>query len=311
MAEENHAETIASLTLSAVAAQQVPQIKTLDDGRTFIFQPTGEGRYEFEDITMTNGVAPLPAHDVHQRLTVQTAGSMIAYINRFKNSDTVLFADIGKNRFDCAIDYHEAPTANDPSPEAGAAEAGAVAATPAISVKAGAKLLVHRAVLQLDFSEQWKVWTTANERVMSHLAFSKFIEENAEDIIEPAGTSLLEIVNDLRAVGNRTVNSSVRNGVLEKFEFKNDKGVVSDKAVEIPSTFTLYIPVYFGARQIPIKAFLRRDVDDDGLLKLSIKLNRLETVRQGEFHEISATIEGGINDGDHPYSTPILYGAIG
>lgn len=299
MSTENHAETIARLTVGQV--YPVPITEVLDDGRIIQYVPKGKDNYEARDITESyRRPAPIPPY-VTQNLTVQMAGSMIGYVNRFKNADTVIFASIVSNSFQAIIDYHKMPLANLPSD-------GTTDKAPA-SHEAVAQLKAHRANLQLQFSEQWGIWTGANEDDMRHVKFAKFLEENADDVISPPGNELLQIISDIKATQNMAVQSSVRQGAVEKFQFVNDKGVMTDKGVELPQFFTISIPVYFGGRAVPIKCFLRREVED-GVLTLSYSINRMETVRQNEFHEIAAAIDDGVNaTGSDAANVPVLYGA--
>jgi hypothetical protein len=70
---------------------------------------------------------------IKQAVTVQTQDSLVEYVNRYKGADTVLFADISSNTIVATVDYH---------------------------AKDKAANVAHRAVLNLPFSEEWRLWTT-------------------------------------------------------------------------------------------------------------------------------------------------------
>src|SRR5437879_731882 len=91
-----------------VGALHQPTTFDLPDGRKFVALPGREGAYTLEHITLANAAEVLMPKVVAQHVKMQTANSLIDYINRFKNTDTVLFADIDNDTIVSIVDYHGA-----------------------------------------------------------------------------------------------------------------------------------------------------------------------------------------------------------
>jgi uncharacterized protein YfdQ (DUF2303 family) len=257
MAENNEAETIATLATRAVSA---PQIIKADDGREFLITPD---TMKAGDISPPNTIKVLMPQVVTQHIKVQTTESLADYVNRFKNADTVLFADITNNTISAIVDYHKA----------------------AVDAPLGPQLATHRATLALPFSLEWQTWQRANGKLMSHLEFATFLEENSVDIKSPAGADLLELCRDLQVAHNVNFGSQVRMGDVTKIEYQKDNDAKTKGGVSLPTSIILSIPVYFGEQPVPMTAFMRRKIGD-GALYLGVQLSRAENVRQEEFHRI-------------------------
>lgn len=253
MTESTEAGTIASLAAKAAGAHVV---KTGDE-REFLIVPSGFSEKEVSD---AHGLKLAKPKYIKQTVTIETADSLVDYVNRFKVSDTMLFADISANRIVALVDYH-------------AAEAAAHVA--------------HRAKMELPFSEEWALWTKITGKLMPQLEFARLIEENAADIRAPSAGELLDACRDLQV--RRKVNfiKAVRtNSDNETFEYSEETNATSKKGdLELPTKFVLGLPVYFGSPETEIHAFLRWRLEE-GQLTLGIQLHRTEHVRQAVFKQI-------------------------
>lgn len=284
MSDENHVETATRLALSTVQASEV--IK-LDDGRILAFVPRGPGMVAMENITQPHTLAPPLPTFVKQNVTLQDEGSLVLYANKFKNNDTLLFADIAADRIVAAIDYHNIPTANRP---------GDVQATPPggpTSDQPKAQLLAHSAVLHMPKSEEWTTWTGVDGKLMPQLDFTRFLEENSIDVIEPDAASLIEVCRDMQALRKVNFTSIVRlnSNNAERLEYTDETKANAKGGVEIPTAFKLNIPVYFNGEPYDLLARLRWELRD-GDLKLGVKLVRAEKLRQTVFKEVVGAISG-------------------
>lgn len=271
-------EAVSGLVL---ASQAKPVVIEAPEGRTFVAVPKGNGQFALEQITSANKADVLMPKVVSQHVKMQTAESLSAYINRFKNSDTMLFADIGSDTIVAVVDYH------------------AVADAQAVSPKLG----THRATLTLPKSLEWQTWTRASGSLMTHVAFATFLEENAIDIKNPPGADLLELCRDLQVAQNVNFGSSVRMGDLTQINYQKDQDALSKGSIALPQSIMLSIPVYFGEMPVPVIAFLRRQIDD-GKLKLGVSLSRADNVRQEEFHRIVDTVTADVAQLTTVYGTP-------
>lgn len=247
------AETISELATRAMTAQSV---KTAD-GREFLVLPDKTNVREISD---EHGLSVAAPRYIKQQVTLQTADSLVAYVNKFKTVDTLLVADIAANAIVAQIDYHAADKAAH-----------------------GA----HRASLTLPHSEEWRLWTAISGKLQPQLEFARFIEENAADVRAPAAGDLLDAVRDLQV--NRKVNfiKAVRtHSDNENFEYSEETNATGKRGeIEVPTKFVLGLPVYFGDRETELHAFLRWKLAD-GALTLGIQLHRVEHVRQAVFQQI-------------------------
>lgn len=278
---QNHAETIERLTLSTILPSQIVK---LDDGRIFAFRPNGIGQLSLENITQQHTLAPPLPSFVKQNVTLQDEGSLVVYANKFKNNDTLLFADIAGDRIVAAIDYHNIPANN----RAGSAE---VAKAELAGDQPKAQLLAHSAVLHMPKSEEWTTWTGMDGKMVPQLDFVRFLEENAPDVVDPDAASLIEACRDMQALRKVNFTSVVRteSNNAERFEYVDENKASSKGSVEVPNAFKLDLPVYFNGKSYQLDARLRWHLDD-GVLRLGIKLLRADKLRQTVFKEIVGAI---------------------
>lgn len=260
-------EIAAAQQLVLGALRQPVQINT-DDGRTFIVVPGPQGSYKLENVTLPNKQDLALPKLANQHVVIQSAVSMAAYLNRFKNANTMLFADIDNNTIRGVIDYHEASVGND-------------------DIKA--RLSLHTATLKLPFSQEWKIWSENSGKLMPHVDFATFLEENSFDIVEPAGADLLERCRDLQVKSNVDFSSSVRMGDTVSFDYQKGDDVTTKDKIGFPVQIRISIPVYFGERPVSVTCFLRRKVQE-GRLWLGYVMSRAENVRQEEFHRVAGSI---------------------
>ena len=267
----NDAQTIAEL-----ATRTQPTVVT-HEGRSFLIVPPGS-----DALDITDPQDRAQPKRVIQGVTVQTVDSLVDYVARFSNTESVLFADISGNSITALIDYHAA------------AQEGVV--TP--------EQVGHRASMVLPFSEEWRTWTSISGKLMEQLEFARFLEENACDVAAPSGADLLETVRDLQARRKVDFRKAVRTSSdNENFEFTDNTTATSKNGgVEVPSKFLLKLPVYFGGESVELYAFLRWRLEEGGL-KLGIQLHRAEHVRQAVFKQI-------VNDVAHRTERVAMFGKV-
>lgn len=267
--------------LAVKAAGQAATITTAS-GRQLLIVPDG---YTHHDVTEENAVPPLLPGHISQKVTVQTVDSLVDYVDAFKRSNgTRLFADIDNNAILAAIDYHRTTDDNEPGI---------------------ADHVAHTAALKLPFSVEWTAWIAASGKMSGQLDFARFLEENAADIVSPSGADLLDACRDIQTARNVDFKKVVRtNSDNECFEYADStEARTKQGTVEIPSRFTLSIPVYFGQPPITLDAFLRWRLEADKL-QLGIVLHRPEHARQAEFRSI-------VTDAADRTGCPVVFGRLG
>uniref|UniRef100_UPI0025E24AB1 DUF2303 family protein n=1 Tax=Sphingomonas sp. TaxID=28214 RepID=UPI0025E24AB1 len=227
-------------------------------------------------------------------LVLQNAISLIEYINRFKGDETMIFADIKSDSIVASIDYHKAPAEEK-------------------DVTKQAMHRQHTATLMLPKSEQWAIWTAQNEKLITHMGFSSFLEENSFDVVSldgkgsssgaPVGADLLELCRDLQVKQDVKFSSSIRMGDNASISYSKDADATTKDNMSLPVAFTISIPVYFGEAPVQIVCYTRRSISD-GKLLLGYKMLRLEAIRQAEFGRVVNEVEGATQ-------VPMVYGSTG
>lgn len=253
MTEKTEAGTIAALAAKASGAHVVKS----SDNREFLITPEG---FSDKEVSDAYGLKLAKPRYIKQMVTIETADSLVDYVNRFKGTDTLLLAEISANRIVALIDYHNATAAAH---------------------------VAHRAKMELPFSEEWALWTKVSGKLMPQLEFARFIEENAADIRAPSAGELLDACRDLQIRRKVNFTKAVRTASdNENFEYSEETNASTKKGdLELPTKFVLGLPVYFGQAETELHAFLRWRLDE-GSLTLGIQLHRIEHVRQAVFKQI-------------------------
>lgn len=284
----------AELIQHSILAALEPRFLRNADGREFLLIPPGpvgnqthgEAKWQHIEVTQPNAIAPIAPKIITQAVKVQDVASIMNYVNRFKNPDSALFADIMSSTILGVIDYHKA---------------GVDDASNKI-----AQHTKHSVSLTIPHSIEWETWKKIDGTIMKHVDFSNFLEENSMDIlplgtahdrngeiIEDAPTTILELCRELQVKSSFGAASEVRNGDYISVEMQKGDDISTKRNVALPVSIDLNIPVYFGEQSVLIKAFMRRKVTE-GVLGLGIKLQRPEQVRQDEFKRIVSEIEQGV-----------------
>lgn len=294
------------LAVDNMLSRVEPRFLKNADGREFLLLPPGAvggssgmtAEWKHIEVTALNALEVLAPKLITQAVKVQDVASIMNYVNRFKNADSALFADISSSTILGVIDYHHAHMPDLQSATDGSG--GAPDLGPAASHTK------HTVSLTIPKSLEWETWTGIDGRLMSHVDFSNFLEENSMDIlplgvatnrdgevIEDAPTTILELCRELQVKSTYGAASEIRNGDYISVEMQKGDDISTKRNVALPVSIDLNIPVYFGEQAVLMKAFMRRKVDG-GQLKLGIKLQRPEQARQDEFKRIVTEIEQGV-----------------
>ncbi len=242
--------------LDAVAAR-APR-HDLPDGGSLVVIPEG---YKAERVD------PLMPSRVRQGVTLHDRDSFVAYVNRFKNDDTRVFAEPGflsggAAKITAVIDYHGPKSANHGG---------------------------HTATYAVRYSENWDRWRKVCSQPLKQSEFAEFIEECRADIVEPDAARLLDIVRSFKASKRVEFDSVVYqpNGDVklaydERTEQKGSSG-------PLPETMTLGIPVYFRGAAFKVPVFIRYKVGQ-GAVGFQIKIDRADIVEDVAFSELTKSI---------------------
>jgi len=168
--------------------------------------------------------------------THNSVSSFCEYLNRYKTAQTTVFASVLESPyvFLAIIDYHDPLKAD---------------------------WCTHTAKLVLTETDEWKVWTGSNGNMFDHVAFALFIEDHLNDIVNPDGSTMLELALNLNATQDC--------GFKGKLNLQNgDVGLVVDQKTDavalgkngeiaIPKELTIKLAPFRGIEQMNIQARFR------------------------------------------------------
>lgn len=268
--DETDAATGAALALLADSSVAVQMVSDATTGRDWAIR---RNDFLVEQVTPAHKAEVYLPKTVKASPKMQNALSLIEYLNRFKYVDhSMVFADVTSDTLVGVIDYHGIP--------------GEIAA----DKQSNARLGEHVVTLALPKSEEWRIWTGANEKLMSHTDFASFLEENSFDVTTPAGADLLELCRDLQVKQDMSFSSSIRMGDAVSISYQKDEDATTKQNMTLPVSFTVSIPVYFGEGPVELTCMMRRKISD-GRLMLGYKIIRLEATRQREFARVVGEVE--------------------
>ncbi|MGM0703851.1 MAG: YfdQ family protein [Pseudomonadota bacterium] len=205
-----------------------------------------------------------------QQVAIHNATDFGHYVNRFKNPETTVYADLVGTRFTAVIDH----------PGAGGPDWGQ-----------------HRATYACPHSRSWKTWSAADGKAMRQADFAKFIEDNLPDVQQPSGSDILTISRTLEAKKKVDFQSGVRldNGEVQITFNEEIKGTAGKGTIEIPETFELGIPVFEGGDHYALTARLRYRINE-GQLVMWFDLLRPERLLEDAFANTLEQIRRDIGD---------------
>lgn len=215
--------------------------------------------------------APLPTF-VKQRVGFRDIKAFIAYVNRFKATETQIFADERSGSIVAIIDYHEAPTAEfDAAPERCA----------------------HIASFSAEASPEWKEWKSLDGKPQQQERFAEFIENQAPFIVRPSAGEMLEIASSFQASSSASFSKAIRldNGQVQLQYVEQVNGAAGPKgALQIPKSFDVQLRPFVGCSPTRIEARFRYRIES-GRLSLWFDLFRADDVQRESFDVIRERVK--------------------
>ena len=249
-------EAPAVTAIRDLAREATPQPQTGEKVHYAVI-PQGSQLVSLKDYQFPQGMRP-------ERITAhpkfQDQASFTSYVNTYKDHRTRILADVNQASFVALIDYHGVGDEQQP------------------------EFVSHRAGFQLALSEEWKLWMGFHDKQIPQAEFAEFLEDNRADIIEPDSARLVEIARDLQAKTDVNFASKINssNGAATLQYEETIKASVTTGRIEMPESFRIRIPVFFGEAAVEIPARLRFRISD-GKLKFQYKLYRPTELRQHAF----------------------------
>ncbi len=225
-------------------------------------------------ILTANGIQEVPASifDAYRPTPIRRSGtatlldldSLIAHVDRFKDADTLLFAndDRAHPTLTAVFDYHRAGADADP------------------------RFGGHRSRFAFPLSDEWKAWLALNKKPMAMIEFAAFLEDRIVDVLEAGGdlpddmqrfvaaiggniagpTKLMEVAFGLKVHEKSNVGETVNLATGEgEISFVSTHTDASGKPLKVPNLFLVGIPVFKGGPAYRIAARLRYRKRDGGL----------------------------------------------
>ena len=221
---------------------------------------------------------------IRQTTNLISPGSLIAYIQRFRDERSVVFADKTKTRIVAVLDFHQ----NADSPHWG----------------------THKAVYDCPFSDEWKAWSAADGTKMDQINFAEFLENNIQNVAPvgdnysgPSGTELLEMVLAFQETRKSEFKSVKRltDGTCQ-FQYSDEKSGSGN--TKMPEKISLAISPFHNGSPYQVDARIRYRLRD-GQLILWYELIEPKKVVEHAFQEIVTDMENQLGE-----ELPIYEGSI-
>jgi uncharacterized protein YfdQ (DUF2303 family) len=183
---------------------------------------------------------PAPTHMIARR-HVTDAESFLAYYARFADERSIIMCNVDKGEFVATFDYHAPgkPAFQDHS--------------------------LHYTCQQ---TQEWKTWNERSSKRMSQIEFAFFLEQNAREIVQPEGATILEIALTLTAKTNLSFKSGKRlaDGQTQfRYEEELEGKAGANGDITIPDKIKLGLRVFEGCAPYEIDALFRWRLKDGDL----------------------------------------------
>ena len=210
-------------------------------------------------------------HRTEADVLVNTAGSFIAYVKKYRRPDTAVFCDLERGRITAVIDYHS-PDQPD--------------------------WRQHTVRLDCTKTQEFKDWEERNHRGMNQTEFAEFIEDHLEDIVDPPGAQMLEICTTMRFKTKIAFNKAIRlqDGQTQLiYSEDTESGAGAKGELRIPDAIKLGIQVIEDGPHYELEAKFRYRIHD-GILKLWYKLMRPDKAFRAAVLDVHKTIDEQLGD---------------
>lgn len=258
----------------SVIEQTVSLIENYAKPEIVEIEEPGTGLSAFVELSRDRGVTPVDESIFDQFRTnpkrrlgtanMLSLDSFIEHVNRFRDDDTVVFADNNRSapKLTAVLDYHEAGAENAP------------------------RFGDHRTHFNFPLSDEWKAWQAKNAEPMKMVDFAHFLEDRiidvmphglinltddakiyidtlgnpntdyAKKIADPA--KLMELATGLQIFENSVVKEANKLASGEsQIEFTTEHTDAAGQKLNIPQLFVLGIPVFKNGLPYQIIARLR------------------------------------------------------
>ena len=220
---------------------------------------------------------------IRQAVNLISASSLIAYVKKFADPRTAIFADKSVTRIEAVLDYHSAPTS--------------------------AEWANHRAVYDCPYSDEWKEWAARDKKAMDQTDFAEFLENHIKDIAPvsddykgPSGTALLEMVLAFQET-RKAEFKSVRRLQDGTFQMSYSDEKSGSGNTSLPEKISLAIAPFHNGAPYQVEARIRYRLRDGGLA-LWYELIEPKKIVEHAFTEIVVDLENQLE------TVPVYEGSL-
>ena len=164
----------------------------------------------------------------------------------------------------------------------------------------------YRALFVPQFSLEWELWKKGDNVQRDNLAFAEWLEDVYQDIVDPAGSHMLQVALNFKVVESGVFDkvSRLEDGSIDFTYRKAIEGSanVAGNRVSIPAQFTIQIPVFkgFNEPKRDVRARFRYRVAQ-GRAVVWYSLERPARVLQEAYRALWARIAQNVNvEGEPP-----------
>lgn len=221
-------------------------------GRVHVLVPEGFSRETIEPVDRA-----LP-EDIIQAVEVDTSESLIKYVELFRETDTRLFVSRTVPSMTAVFNYHSASDA----PE---------------KMSNAPRYCSHKVVWKLPASLQYRRWSELARYQHSQTKILEFFEENGEDVINPSGAQMFEMLGKVSSRKKTEFISGFRlsDGSVEVAFKEEGEATAGIKRENLPSEFNIGIPIFVDGPTYEVRVMLRYRIDE-GKLAFQVVLHRIE-----------------------------------
>lgn len=156
----------------------------------------------------------------------------------------------------------------------------------------------HQVTLRLDESPELKAWKAHNEKNLTQEQFGDFLEERLIDIVEPDGSTMLDVARTMTA----TIGASFRRAVnahdgTVQLSWQEDVDAKAGGSgqLEVPSQFEIRVKPFVGTDPVTIIGKFRYRVAQGGDLVLGYRLLNLDEVRRAAVEQVLTEVASDLD----------------
>lgn len=198
------------------------------------------------------------------------SASFVRYVNEHKSPETRIFASFNE-------------------------EGVALKAIIDFQAKASPAWNLHKAMLDTQFSDELELWVEHEKKDLPQDGFAAHVEDRDLDFKNPNAADMLDVARSLEGTVTAKFKSSERldNGDHTlSFERTTQAKAGQKGELEIPSRFTLSIPIFFGGAKRDVECRLRHRIDENtGRVTFKYEIINLKKIIEDTGKEVIALIE--------------------